>query len=138
MPRPVLIAAAVGALAACAAVVCGRPSHRAGGSSSGSMFGNAPARRVAPTPVARAPQSMVESRSAAVRALDRNRDGWVSRAEWRGSTTAFRRLDRNGDGKVRVGPAVKTARPPAKTPPRQPTPTVRKPTPTGVALTGSR
>lgn len=30
--------------------------------------------------------------------LDRNRDGVVTRAEWRGNDTSFRNQDRNGDG----------------------------------------
>ena len=42
------------------------------------------------------------------RAMDRNRDGVVTRAEWQGSDQSFRQQDRNGDGilsgdEVRVG-----------------------------------
>ena len=42
------------------------------------------------------------------RAMDRNRDGVVTRAEWQGNDQAFRQQDRNGDGilsgdEVRVG-----------------------------------
>lgn len=33
-------------------------------------------------------------------ALDRNRDGVLTRFEWTGSATSFRSLDRNGDGRV--------------------------------------
>ncbi|MCX6552574.1 MAG: hypothetical protein NTY02_16480, partial [Acidobacteria bacterium] len=32
------------------------------------------------------------------RAMDRNRDGVISRAEWQGSDQSFRQQDRNGDG----------------------------------------
>ena len=32
------------------------------------------------------------------RAMDRNRDGVVTRAEWQGNDQAFRQQDRNGDG----------------------------------------
>ena len=35
--------------------------------------------------------------------LDRNRDGWVSRGEWRGDRAAFNRVDRNGDNHVTRG-----------------------------------
>jgi hypothetical protein len=42
------------------------------------------------------------------RAMDRNRDGVVTRAEWQGSDQSFRQQDRNGDGilsgdEVRIG-----------------------------------
>ena len=42
------------------------------------------------------------------RAMDRNRDGVVTRAEWQGNDQSFRQQDRNGDGilsgdEVRVG-----------------------------------
>ena len=33
-----------------------------------------------------------------LRAMDRNRDGVVTRAEWQGSDQSFRQQDRNGDG----------------------------------------
>lgn len=36
-------------------------------------------------------------------ALDRNRDGRVARAEWRGTLASFRRADRNGDNVVTRG-----------------------------------
>ncbi len=34
------------------------------------------------------------------RGLDRNNDGVISRAEWRGSSHSFAVLDRNGDGVI--------------------------------------
>ena len=34
------------------------------------------------------------------RAMDRNRDGVVTRAEWQGSDESFRQQDRNGDGRL--------------------------------------
>ena len=45
------------------------------------------------------------------RAMDRNRDGVVTRAEWQGRDQSFRQQDRNGDGilsgdEVRVAPGV--------------------------------
>lgn len=33
--------------------------------------------------------------------LDRNRDGAITRAEWRGNDTSFRQHDRNRDGVIR-------------------------------------
>ena len=33
-----------------------------------------------------------------MRGMDRNRDGRITRSEWRGNDRAFERLDRNGDG----------------------------------------
>jgi Ca2+-binding EF-hand superfamily protein len=41
-------------------------------------------------------------------AMDRNRDGAISRAEWRGNDTSFRRHDWNNDG-VLAGDEVRTA-----------------------------
>src|SRR5688500_13912230 len=57
----------------------------------------------AQTPTQRQAQSRFQ-------AMDENRDGTVSRAEWRGSAQSFRRHDWNGDGvlsgdEVRVGAA---------------------------------
>ena len=42
------------------------------------------------------------------RAMDRNRDGVVTRAEWQGSDQAFRQQDRNGDG-ILSGDEVRVA-----------------------------
>jgi Ca2+-binding EF-hand superfamily protein len=66
-----------------------------------------------------APQAQNQSsRQAQVRfqAMDQNRDGVVSRAEWRGSAQSFRRHDWNGDGvlsneEVRVGAAREPGEP---------------------------
>jgi hypothetical protein len=41
---------------------------------------------------------------------DKNRDGTISQAEWRGSISAFRQLDRNGDG-VLLGSEIPLALP---------------------------
>lgn len=40
---------------------------------------------------------------ALFRALDNNRDGLISRAEWRGSARSFDVLDRNDDGVISRG-----------------------------------
>ena len=69
--------------------------------------------------LAAAPQAQTQSsRQAQVRfqAMDQNRDGVVSRAEWRGSAQSFRRHDWNGDGvlsneEVRVGAAREPGEP---------------------------
>ena len=42
------------------------------------------------------------------RAMDRNRDGVVTRAEWQGSDQSFRQQDRNGDG-ILSGDEVRVA-----------------------------
>jgi len=42
------------------------------------------------------------------RAMDRNRDGVVTRAEWQGSDQSFRQQDRNGDG-ILSGDEVRAA-----------------------------
>lgn len=51
----------------------------------------APPPSAAPPPAAQAP-------GIRIGAMDRDRDGVVTRAEWRGSDEAFRRHDTNGDG----------------------------------------
>lgn len=44
------------------------------------------------------PEATMAQDRTRFRALDRNRDGVVSRDEWRGNDQSFRELDRNGDG----------------------------------------
>ena len=43
-------------------------------------------------------QTSTAQTSARFRGLDRNRDGVITRAEWRGNDESFRQQDRNGDG----------------------------------------
>lgn len=120
-------AACCGLVAAAAGAVAARPHPH--GSTSGSIRSAVPHEPQAAGRAAPAARPMMESRTASVRAMDRNRDGAVTRAEWRGSTAAFRRLDRNGDGKITLGPAPSTAaRKPARTTARSAAP-VRRPTP---------
>ena len=41
-----------------------------------------------------------QSSNSRFEGMDRNRDGVISRSEWRGSDESFRRHDWNGDGKL--------------------------------------
>ncbi len=43
---------------------------------------------------------LVAQQSMRYRDMDRNRDGVITRAEWRGNEQSFRQHDRNGDGRL--------------------------------------
>lgn len=43
-------------------------------------------------------QGQGRAMNARLQAMDRNRDGRITRSEWRGNAQAFSRRDRNGDG----------------------------------------
>ena len=46
------------------------------------------------------PSTMTAQDQMRFHEMDRNRDGVVTRAEWRGSDQSFRQQDRNGDGRL--------------------------------------
>jgi hypothetical protein len=46
------------------------------------------------------PASSLSGSSDQFRALDRNRDGFLSQDEWKGQNLPFSTLDKNGDGKI--------------------------------------
>src|SRR5688572_21231221 len=43
---------------------------------------------------------LVAQQSMRYRDMDRNRDGVITRGEWRGNEQSFRQHDRNGDGRL--------------------------------------
>jgi hypothetical protein len=78
---------------------------------------SSPVPRLSPNPTARISPSPLPSPSpgsppAANRfqAMDRDRDGAISREEWRGNDSSFKKVDTNGDG-VLSGDEVKPPSP---------------------------